>query len=597
MDRRTWALTSVIISRNAGLILLDRGRLAVVDNKATEQQKGSALAGQTRGGETDYSRYGYGNGIYGVKRFRAERLAAPGASGPEGDTVESAATGEDFSVTTPTQRYVSETQRHQNFLAAVASGDVRRMDFISTDFQPVDDPNSSYITFSLTLTGEARSTGVMVMKFESGMWRMAAVKELGGSLEGGTNYLVPATFEDALAGRNRGASAFLHQAGRGQGQLPHRRRGPASFRYRNGPRRQGGDTQRADGKHRDVPEEGLQPLAPHRIRLQVGQKMRAGRERVEEGDRSRTLPRAVRCSCWPGCRPAPPPRHSYAGRGHRAGPGPAPHRWAGAAERGEAVRNSLEYPRAEPPSFQSASVSGGAKGITVSIPFDTVNGYISHLGGKVRIALWRGAVQVYTTDVTALADGYFYFDFTPPSSPPYADIMNGDRVRVTDLGDSPLSPVDVNVNLTGVVTPSGDQVIGTTAAGNTVDVYINTPSYYYCDTPPGADHQQGHPQRHQLYRHLHEVSLCGWGTRPTSSPPIPAATASRRRRAAAATTAWWSTRRTTRSWVTPTYLRHHRQGWKRFAHHLLGRRRLLRRLVLQLRHPDGRDGLRRASAG
>jgi hypothetical protein len=122
--------------------------------------------------------------------------ADAGASGS--GTVESAATGEDFSQDSPTQRYVSETQRHQNFLAAVAEGKVLQMDFTSTDYQPVVDPNTSYITFSLTSTDGTRSSGTMVMKFEDGMWRISAVKQLGGDLGGGTNYLVPASFESDL---------------------------------------------------------------------------------------------------------------------------------------------------------------------------------------------------------------------------------------------------------------------------------------------------------------------------------------------------------------------------------------------------------------
>ncbi len=65
---------------------------------------------------------------------------------------------------------------------------------------------------------------------------------------------------------------------------------------------------------------------------------------------------------------------------------------ASAAERAREVRESMEYPRTEPPSFQAASVLAGAKGVTVSIPFDTVNGCISHPGGSVRVELWRGAI-------------------------------------------------------------------------------------------------------------------------------------------------------------------------------------------------------------
>ncbi len=215
MDRRIWALTTVIIIAMLAVFSLI-WTVGCGGNNATEKQEGSALTGQTQGDETDYSSAYTETGSPGEAAQGGEAGGTGSSSSQEDDTVESAATGEDFSVTTPTQRYVSETQRHQNFLAAVASGDVRRMDFISTDFQPVDDPNSSYITFSLTLTGEARSTGLMVMKFDSGMWRLAQVKELGGSLEGGTNYLVPATFEDTLAAEIAGHQLFFTKLAEGK---------------------------------------------------------------------------------------------------------------------------------------------------------------------------------------------------------------------------------------------------------------------------------------------------------------------------------------------------------------------------------------------
>lgn len=196
MDRKKLVLTAVLFI--AILVTFSLiGAFGFKDKETGEEQKGSAFVEEAGGSEA----VGNGTEPEAVPTDQAAREGegSTATSTRDGDTVESAATGEDFSVDTPTERYVSETQRHQNFLAAVAAGEVRRMDFISTDYQPVDDPNSSYITFSMTLTGEARSTGVMVMKFESGMWRMAEVKQLGGGLEGGTNYLVPASFEDALA--------------------------------------------------------------------------------------------------------------------------------------------------------------------------------------------------------------------------------------------------------------------------------------------------------------------------------------------------------------------------------------------------------------
>ncbi len=181
--------------------------------------------------------------------------------------MESAATGEDFSQDTPTQRYVSETQRHQNFLAAVAEGEVLRMDFTSTDYQPVDDPDSSYITFSLTSTDGTRTSGTMVMKFEDGMWRISAVKQLGGDLGGGTNYLVPASFEDDLKADLANNQPFFTKLARGQGQRAHRRRGGPALRQRDRPLRPGDGAQRAVRGDPDAPEEGLQPLASHDLRL------------------------------------------------------------------------------------------------------------------------------------------------------------------------------------------------------------------------------------------------------------------------------------------------------------------------------------------
>ncbi len=106
--------------------------------------------------------------------------------------------GEDFSYTSPDQRYVTETQRHQNFFKAVAEGKVQRLEVINVDYRPVDDPDTSYVYFTLTSNG-GTSNATMVFKFEGGLWRIAAINQLQGILEGGTNYMVPASFEDDLA--------------------------------------------------------------------------------------------------------------------------------------------------------------------------------------------------------------------------------------------------------------------------------------------------------------------------------------------------------------------------------------------------------------
>ncbi|MDY6794916.1 MAG: hypothetical protein SWK76_06510 [Actinomycetota bacterium] len=125
-------------------------------------------------------------------------------------------TGEALQYTSPDYRYVTETQRHQNFFKALAEGQVKRLDVTATDFQPVGDPNSSYVYFTLTCTDGSRSDGMMVMKYEDGLWRIGAVRQLAGDLGGGTNYMVPASFEDDLARELRELQEFLTKVAEGR---------------------------------------------------------------------------------------------------------------------------------------------------------------------------------------------------------------------------------------------------------------------------------------------------------------------------------------------------------------------------------------------
>mgnify|MGYP000294834065 CR=1 FL=1 len=129
--------------------------------------------------------------------------AAGEAAEKEADTpseVESAAAGgEGSSHTTPDQRYVTETQRHQNFFAALAEGRVKRLDVIATDYQPAGDPNTSYSYFTLSTVEGTKSDGSMVLKREGGLWRIAAIRQLWGDLGGGSSEPVPASFEEDLA--------------------------------------------------------------------------------------------------------------------------------------------------------------------------------------------------------------------------------------------------------------------------------------------------------------------------------------------------------------------------------------------------------------
>lgn len=125
--------------------------------------------------------------------------------------------GEDFSYTSPDQRYVTVTQRHQNFFKALAEGRVTRMEVTSVDYQPVGDPNTSYVYFNF-FTDTGRSSGTFVMKFEGGMWRIAAINGLQGDLGGGTNYMVPASFEDDLAREFQELQPFLTKVAEGRFQ-------------------------------------------------------------------------------------------------------------------------------------------------------------------------------------------------------------------------------------------------------------------------------------------------------------------------------------------------------------------------------------------
>ncbi|MBC7248205.1 MAG: hypothetical protein H5T73_10580 [Actinobacteria bacterium] len=141
----------------------------------------------------------------GTQEYSGAGAASPGVT-----------SGEDFSYTSPEQRYVTETQRHQNFFRAVAEGRVRRLDVVSTDVRPVGDPDTSYVYFTLTTTDGGTSNGTMVMKYEGGMWRIAAIGQLQGSLGGGTNYKVPASFESDLAREVAELQPFLTKVAEGR---------------------------------------------------------------------------------------------------------------------------------------------------------------------------------------------------------------------------------------------------------------------------------------------------------------------------------------------------------------------------------------------
>jgi hypothetical protein len=142
--------------------------------------------------------------------------AAADAGDPDFDSYAAdTQSGEDFSYTTPDQRYVTETQRHQNFFRAVAEGRVTRLEVTSTDLRPAGEPDTSYVYFTLT-SDTGSSQGTFVMKFYGGMWRIAAINQLSGDLEGGTNYMVPASFEEDLGREIAELQPFLTKVAEGR---------------------------------------------------------------------------------------------------------------------------------------------------------------------------------------------------------------------------------------------------------------------------------------------------------------------------------------------------------------------------------------------
>jgi hypothetical protein len=123
------------------------------------------------------------------------------------------------------------------------------------------------------------------------------------------------------------------------------------------------------------------------------------------------------------------------------------------------------------------SIGSVQQGVRVSLADDTVTGLTTHAGRAVKVERIRGAdVQVVNT--TTNAQKLFTADMAA------FGIRSGDTVRVTDMVSG--GPVNVNCTLTGAISTATDVVSGTAVSGNTIDVYIASPSTYFGDVPPGA---------------------------------------------------------------------------------------------------------------
>ncbi len=128
----------------------------------------------------------------------------------------------------------------------------------------------------------------------------------------------------------------------------------------------------------------------------------------------------------------------------------------------------------------TAVAEGVTAGVQVSIPYDTVTGFTTHLASGVKIDLFNGATLKQTVSKTTGTDGWFKADLST------GDIQSGNTVVVTDLAGGAAATIDCT--LTGTVDFTSNRVGGATITGNRVDVYIIAPSTYYADVPPGAAH-------------------------------------------------------------------------------------------------------------
>ncbi|RJP32315.1 MAG: hypothetical protein C4536_06375, partial [Actinobacteria bacterium] len=131
----------------------------------------------------------------------------------------------------------------------------------------------------------------------------------------------------------------------------------------------------------------------------------------------------------------------------------------------------------------AALIEGVQAGLRITIPYDTVEGYVSNGGANVKVELKSGVIVKETKTVTAGADGWFKADMSA------GDIQSGDTVEVTDLAGGPMVAVDCT--LTGNIDFVNNLVGGASVTGNNVAAYIIAPSTYYADVPPGAASQQG----------------------------------------------------------------------------------------------------------
>ncbi len=126
----------------------------------------------------------------------------------------------------------------------------------------------------------------------------------------------------------------------------------------------------------------------------------------------------------------------------------------------------------------AAAYDSVVPGVRVSIPFDTVSGFTTHIGGDVKVVLKSGATVKQTVTTVTGVDGWFKADLSA------GDIVSGNSLVVTDLEDG--ATTTILCVLTAAVDFNTDLVTGKSVSTYDIEAYAVIPNTYYADVPPGA---------------------------------------------------------------------------------------------------------------
>ena len=206
--RKMLILTVIILIACTGIALASWGVATLIRGDNEAKAPGALASAEVKGLSSA------GPTAAQTAQHQGRDVPTAGGGGQAGEAA-GTRSGVSTQYATPNDRYVTETQSHQNFFKALAEGRIRRLEVTSTDFQPAGDANSSYLYVIISTTDGARSDGTIVMKYSGGLWRIATVR-LTGSLAGGTTYVVPSSFEADLARELQQQQNFLTKVAEGR---------------------------------------------------------------------------------------------------------------------------------------------------------------------------------------------------------------------------------------------------------------------------------------------------------------------------------------------------------------------------------------------